>query len=72
MVDPHTTAEVIHLDPRWIAFRQGERDFAAGQHVENVWTDDEWMGRLGPGQCHWLGFMIARSRTIGAGETDNG
>lgn len=56
---------VRRIDRREIAFHRGQRDFAAGApRPENIWPDEEWAGALNEGQCHWLGYMVARGVTL--------
>jgi hypothetical protein len=64
-VSGKTTAELIEVDSRWMAFLAGRKAFRDGAPKPvDEWTDDQWRGRCCEGQCRLLGWMLERAMML--------
>ena len=55
----------VKLTAEVIAFGRGRQGYRNGSPMpENVWTDEQWRGRLNTGQAYWLGWMSERALVL--------
>lgn len=55
----------LHLNPKMLAYRRGEKAYHDGKPRPQVdMTDTAWIGSLALPQCEYLGWMMARANAL--------